>query len=266
MTATLLALLAADGSLQLAMTRSAGGCRWRLAQHPAPYGSSSRTPPGCRGWRRTWACRPGGHRQPLCGVRRRAGRGGTAAGYAAAAPGAPVQYSNFGYQLLRLVARAGERTPVRAVAHRPKLLTPLGMSRSLASAAATYRRAHPASRPRPPWRLPHWDQSAGRGRGRPRRQSVTWPGTPAPAPAPAAEPARRRHHRGADSAAAPGRGRAGTRPWPGVSATTGIRWHTGSTGGFSASACSSTRSATARSRCWPAALAAVSRCAEERGC
>ena len=110
MTATLLALLEADGTLQL--DDEVG--RWLSAGPTAgsPCGSSPRTPPGCRGWRPNMDLRTVDPANPYAGF----GFGHAEEGLrqAVLAPGRPHLYSNFGYQLLGLVLERASGPPTRS--------------------------------------------------------------------------------------------------------------------------------------------------------
>ena len=201
MTATLLALLAADGSLRLddeigrwlPAGANAGITVRQLATHTSGL---PRLAPNMR--------------LPTVDLANPyaefgAGQAEQGLRQAVAAPGAPVLYSNFGYQMLGLVLERAGGLPYEQLLT-DRLLTPLGMSRSGVGSNAG---GIPLPGHDHRGELPHWDHPLAAA-GASRRQSATWPGTPAPA---CARPARRRHHRGAD-AAAPGRDR--RPPGPGL--------------------------------------------------
>jgi CubicO group peptidase (beta-lactamase class C family) len=253
MTATLLALLAADGSLRLddevgrwlPAGANAGITVRQLATH------TSGLP--------RFAPNMGLPTVDLANPYAEFGAGQAEEGLrqAVAAPGAPVVYSNFGYQLLGLVLERASGLPYEQLVA-DRLLTPLGMSRSGVGSNAG---GIPLPGHDHRGELPHWERPLAAGGGS-RRLSVTWPGTPPPAcarrRARSAPPSPRRRRRSSRSR------QAGTRPWPGVSATTASAGTPARPAG-SPQPCSSTRPAAAQSRCWPAALAASSRCAG-RGC
>jgi CubicO group peptidase (beta-lactamase class C family) len=172
MTATLLALLAADGSLRLddevgrwlPAGANAGISLRQLATHTSglPRLAPSMGLPTVD------------LANPYAGFG--AGKAEDALRQAVADVGAPVLYSNFGYQLLGLVLERASGLPYGQLIT-DRLLTPLGMSRSgVGSSAAASR--FPATTNAASCRtgIIRWPRP-----GASRRQSVTWPGTPAPA-------------------------------------------------------------------------------------
>jgi CubicO group peptidase (beta-lactamase class C family) len=146
---------------------------------------------------------------------------------AVAAPGAPVLYSNFGYQLLGLVLERASGLPYEQLIT-DQLLTPLGMSRSGVGSNAG---GIPLPGHDHRGELPHWDRPLAAAGGveatigdlaRYASACLRPPPTPLGAAITAAQAPQLPAETGGHQALA----------WR-VS-DDGIRWHTGSTGGFSA--------------------------------
>jgi D-alanyl-D-alanine-carboxypeptidase/D-alanyl-D-alanine-endopeptidase len=146
---------------------------------------------------------------------------------AVAAPGAPMLYSNFGYQLLGLVLERASGLPYEQLIT-DRLLTPLGMSRSGVGSNAG---GIPLPGHDHRGELPHWDHPLAAAGGveatigdlaRYTSACLRPPPSPLGAAITAAQTPRLPVEAGGHQALA----------WR-VS-DDGIRWHTGSTGGFSA--------------------------------
>jgi CubicO group peptidase (beta-lactamase class C family) len=146
---------------------------------------------------------------------------------AVAAPGAPVQYSNFGYQLLGLVLERASGLPYEQLIT-DRLLTPLEMSRSGVGSNAG---GIPLPGHDHRGELPHWDRPLAAAGGveatigdlaRYASACLRPPPSPLGAAITAAQAPQLPAETGGHQALA----------WR-VS-DDGIRWHTGSTGGFSA--------------------------------